>query len=600
MSVPSNDAAARLRLLYEVTSLRAGTAASRLAAALEAVTRALSLDNGVVTRIEGGTNTIAYVYSAGGVLRQGQSSPLEQTYSNLTLQAGGVLSINTMAASPYASHPFYRLSGYESYIGAAVTVNGALYGTLEFSGLTPRNVPFMMADEEMVEMLARWVGVALEAQTAEVRRRESESRFATLFYASPVPVILTTLAEGRLLDLNAKAELALGFSREEAVGRTTLELGIWSERPFGGRRGILRLLEGQGRLRDVEMVLRRRDGGSREVLASFEVLEEQGEPGLLTTLVDLTERKRMERQLQASEARFRSAFHDAAIGMAMTALDGRFLEVNASVCKMLGYPREELLALGYRQVTHPEDLDANVRSVEELCSGEVETFQMEKRYLHREGHVVWGHVLVSAVRDDEGRVVYFVSQVQDITVRKHYEEQIKVMAYCDELTGLHNRRYFFEHAPEKLAFARQASLPVALIYLDLNGFKEVNDTLGHQTGDELLQQVAARLKRALREEDLFARFGGDEFAVLLFNATDDEAQGAAARLAASVKRPFHLLGTPLQVGVSVGVVVAPRGANDINDLLKYADRAMYRAKERKASVPCAIEVVRLGAPQGMN
>jgi diguanylate cyclase (GGDEF)-like protein/PAS domain S-box-containing protein len=467
------DAAARLRLLYEVTSLRVGTAETRLEAALEVVTQALSLDVGVVTRIEGGTNTVAYVYSTDEVLRQGQSLPLDQTYSSLTLNSGGVLSINEIAASPHAHYPFYQLSGYESYIGAAVTVNDTLYGTLGFLGTTPCVTPFTTADEEMVVMLARWVGIALEAQINEALRRESE-------------------------------------------------------------------------------------------------------------------------------ARFRSAFHDAAIGMAVVAPDGRSLDVNASVCKMLGYSRDELLTLDVQHITHPDDLDADLASVQQILLGQCKSYQLEKRYLHKEGHIVWGHLSVSAVQHDDGSVNYLIAQVQDITARKRYEEQVKVMAYRDELTGLHNRRYFFERVPKQLALAHQSGWPVALIYLDLNGFKEVNDTLGHQTGDELLKQVVAHLGGALRDIDIFARFGGDEFVVMLFNVIEAEARGAAERFTSCMKRPFHLSGTPYQVGVSVGVVVAPDGTTDIDALLKQADTAMYRAKGRKASEPYAIEVVRLSAHLAPN
>lgn len=430
--------------------------------------------------------------------------------------------------------------------------------------------------------------------------RQSEARFARLFYTSPVPVILTTLAEGRFLDLNVKAELASGFSREEVLGRTTLELGIWTERPLGGRSGILKRLEEQVELRDIEMVLRRKDGELRQVLASFEVLEEQGEPSLLTTLVDVTERYQMEKQLRESENRFRSAFHDAATGMAVVAPDGRLLDVNASVCKMFGYSRDELLALRIHHITHPDDLEADLAKVQQLLSGQLTSYQLEKRYLHKEGHVVWGLLSGSVVRHEDGSAKYLIAQVQDITARKHYEEQVFVMVYRDELTGLHNRRHFFEQAPKQLARARQRSWPLALTYLDLNGFKGINDTLGHQAGDDLLKQVAQEFRHALREDDLLTRFGGDEFVALLLNTTEREAQRAAERLIACVQRSFSSPRLSGHTGVSVGVVVAPYGVPDIETLLKQADGAMYRAKGRKAREPYAVEVVRLDATSALK
>lgn len=414
------------------------------------------------------------MYSPDGALRQGQAAPLEHTYCDLTLKAGGVLSINRVGSSPHAQHPFYQRSGYESYIGAALTAHGALYGTLAFMGSAPRTPPFTSEDEEMVILLARWVGIALEAKIAEEQRRESE-------------------------------------------------------------------------------------------------------------------------------ARFRSAFHDTAVPMAMVTPDGRLLESNASVSKLLGYSHEELLALDLQRLSHPDDLDVGPKGFQKLLSGEFSSFQLEKRYLHKEGHTVWGILSVSAVRRGAGSVEYLLVQVQDITPRKHYEEQVRVMAYRDELTGLHNRRYFFESAAEQLSLARQEGWPVALIYLDLNGFKVVNDALGHQAGDELLQLAAARFRSVLRDEDLLARLGGDEFAVLLLNVSRDEVGKTADRLTACLKSPFQLSsGNCEHVGVSVGVVAANISPQNVTDLLKQADLAMYRAKERKTGEPYAVEVISLSTPSALS
>jgi len=468
MGTPATDAAARLRLLYEVTSLRLGTLEARLDATLEVITQALALDVSFVSRIEKGVYTVERVYDPGGTFHQGQAFPLDRTYGDLTLKADGVLSIARLQTSRHARHPFYLRFGHEAYLGAAVMTHGSVHGTLCLLGSASRETPFTEADEELVVLLARWVGVVLEAQLNEARRRESE-------------------------------------------------------------------------------------------------------------------------------ARFRSAFHDAAIGMAMVAPNGHPLDVNTSLCEMLGYSRDELLAIGFQPLTHPDDLDADLRKFQRVLSGQLETYKFEKRFLHRTGHLVWGHLSVSAVRGDDGSVRYVIGQVQDITARKHYEAQVRIMAYRDELTGLHNRRYFFEQAPAQLALARRSGWPVALAYLDLNNFKEINDTIGHEAGNELLKQAVTRFRGVLREEDLFARFGGDEFVVLLLNVTEAEARGAAERLVGCLRRPFHLLDAPRHVGLSVGVVLAPDGAADTDALVSQADKAMYRAKGRKASEPYAVEVVLLGS-----
>lgn len=301
-----------------------------------------------------------------------------------------------------------------------------------------------------------------------------------------------------------------------------------------------------------------------------------------------------EEKQRESERLFRSAFHDAAIGMAIVAPNGYFLEVNASLCAMLGYRAAELLALTFQQLTHPDDLGRALGLFERVCAGELGSYRLEKRYLHKDGHIVWVERTVSAVRRADGTLKYLLSQVQDITPRKHYEARIELLAYRDELTGIHNRRHFFEHAPARLTAVQERGCPVALIYLDLNGFKAVNDSLGHQAGDDLLRHVASGLESVTRQDDLVARLSGDEFVVLLFDITEADLEHTVARLIASVKEPFTHARSGAVSGASIGLVLA-HGQESLETLLLQADRAMYRAKGRKTLEPYAVEMVELGS-----
>ncbi len=200
-----------------------------------------------------------------------------------------------------------------------------------------------------------------------------------------------------------------------------------------------------------------------------------------------------------AEQRFRLAFEQAAIGMALVAPDGRFLRVNRALCDLVGYPSETLLTKTFQEITHPEDLDLDLELVRQMLAGERRAYAMEKRYFHADGHTVWVLLSVSLVRGDDDEPRYFISQIQDVSERKQLEQRLTFLADHDEMTGLPNRRRLGEELERAVAFARRYEHPGALLILDLDNFKRVNDTLGHHVGDSLVREVAGRLRGRLRQ-----------------------------------------------------------------------------------------------------
>ncbi len=287
--------------------------------------------------------------------------------------------------------------------------------------------------------------------------------------------------------------------------------------------------------------------------------------------------------------RFEEAFEHAAVGMALVDLDGRILQVNRSVCDLLGYTRGELIGKTIEDVTHPDDLDADIEQLNRLFEAEINAYQLEKRYIHGNGHTVWGILSRSLVRDEYGVPLYYISQIQDISGRKALEEQLRRHAYHDFLTGLYNRVAFKEQLERALSLAERNSSSLAILFLDLDDFKEVNDSLGHDAGDRLLVEVANRLPACVRTEDTIARLGGDEFCVLLENLTD--AGGAlrtAERIKARLAEPF-VLGAhrvPRLTASVGGVVTNPNGPPSAERLLNEADAAMYRVKKAGKAHHC--------------
>jgi diguanylate cyclase (GGDEF)-like protein/PAS domain S-box-containing protein len=284
--------------------------------------------------------------------------------------------------------------------------------------------------------------------------------------------------------------------------------------------------------------------------------------------------------LRESEERFRSAFDYAAIGMALVSPEGRWLQVNHSLCEIVGYTEEELLKTTYQAITHPDDLDEVLSNINHLLNGRTPACQTEKRYFHKQGHEVWALLSVSLARDSKSDSMRFIFQIQDITDRKRAEQQLLHDAFHDALTGLPNRSLFMDHL--KLAVGRskrRSDCEFAVLFLDLDRFKIVNDSLGHMVGDQLLIGIARRLETCLRPGDSVARLGGDEFTILLGDIRDaDEAISVAERIKKELTLPFNIGGHEVFTTVSIGIAPSMTGYDRAEDMLRDADTAMYRAK----------------------
>ena len=424
-----------------------------------------------------------------------------------------------------------------------------------------------------------------ERVRAEEALRDAEERYRTLVEQIPAVIYIDRATDGpdEPLYTSPQIEEMLGYTPEEWMGGR-----LWPKRlhPDDKARVLAadeRFETGADERFSEEYRLIAKD--DRVVWVHEDAVtigDEAGEPLYWQGVIfDVTERKEAEERLAESEQRFRSAFEDAGIGMAISNPDGRYLQVNRAFCGIVGYAEDELLGMTFREITHPDDLEEDLRLERGILEGEGRSFSMEKRYVRKDGLVVWVHLTVSILRAASGDPLYSIAQAQDITGRKRMEDQLKHRALHDALTGLPNRNLFVDrlgHALERTR--RRRGRKVAVLFMDLDGFKVVNDSLGHEVGDLLLTVVAQRLQCCLRKEDTLARFGGDEFVVLLEEVErPEDAVLAAERITEELGRPFVLGGRNLFASASIGISLGDARSKTPDDLLRDADTAMYRAKD---------------------
>jgi diguanylate cyclase (GGDEF)-like protein/PAS domain S-box-containing protein len=297
----------------------------------------------------------------------------------------------------------------------------------------------------------------------------------------------------------------------------------------------------------------------------------------VTTFVDVTDRLASQAALRRSEEQFRLAMAHAPVGMALVSLDGHFLEVNEALARMTGYGVDELVGRTFQQITHPDDIDSDLEQLGLLVSGSITHYTIEKRYLRADGEQVWILLAVSMVRDEDGSPAYFISQIQDVTAARATQERLVHRALHDPLTGLANRELILDHLERAAARAQRQGDEVAVLFVDLDHFKDVNDTYGHEVGDTLLMAVADRLRSAVRPADTVGRLGGDEFVVVVEDVPDDDlALALVNRIQHELARPVGIAGRTHHVAASIGVTQGV--GRDARAMLREADEAMYRAK----------------------
>ncbi|MEO5898623.1 MAG: PAS domain S-box protein, partial [Ilumatobacteraceae bacterium] len=338
-----------------------------------------------------------------------------------------------------------------------------------------------------------------------------------------------------------------------------------------------------GRPFDLELRIVRASGEERTVRAR--AVAEVGEGGAVTkvsgTMTDESERVLADRIRRAAETRFEIGFEQSAIGAVIADLAGLPTRVNRAACAILGRSAEELVGTRWTAFTHPAELPLGQVVLARVGAGH-DTHEDERRYVRPDGGLVWVLSNVTLIRDEHGAPQYYFSQLQDITTRKQMELDLAHQALHDSLTGLANRALLTDRLTAGLTRSRRRGARIGVIFIDIDQFKIVNDSLGHSTGDELLRDAAGRIAGAIRASDTVARFGGDEFVVVCDDIRPEDTRGVAERILHALNLPWQIGSKHLHVTASLGIAIADETSTP-ESLLRDSDAAMYRAKERGRS-----------------
>lgn len=428
-----------------------------------------------------------------------------------------------------------------------------------------------------------------ERKKSERLLRDSEEKYRASFEQAALGILHTSL-QGKILKCNERFAQIVGYAAEELVGRGFQELTPTQDRGMG-QSALLKLLSGEVDSLSFEKRYQRKDGSLTWVMLTISVRHDRrGRPLHFLTLVqDINDRKQAEQRLataqaalRASEERYRIAFQMTVDAVNLNRVsDGRYIECNRSFLDITGFTHEEVVGHTSVELGIWDDLNDRQRMVDLLdrygfCR------DLEARFRKKNGELFWGVMSASRIELDGEPCV--LSMTRDVSQAKAAAEEIRNLAFFDPLTGLPNRRLLLERLVKSLATSRRRNRMGALLFVDLDDFKMLNDTLGHHIGDLLLQEVSLRLTHCTRETDTVARLGGDEFVVILEDLSESaeeaaaHAKAVAEKVLASIGQTYQLAGHECLSTASVGITIFGSPEDNSRDALQQADIAMYQAK----------------------
>jgi diguanylate cyclase (GGDEF)-like protein/PAS domain S-box-containing protein len=529
------------------------------------------------------------VYAAGdGTARDhvGLRLSVRDTASGRCATTGISTRIDDVDTDPTMDTALCHQVGLRSMVAVPLRHDGLIIGVLKVYSDRPGS--FTVEDEETLELLSGLAAVAIHkarTHTASIAARivveRSEERFRSLYHRSPVGQTEVSL-DGVVMHVNDVFARMLGRTPEDLVGTTAGDLLVRSQDSADFATALRRMRAGEITHYTGRRVYRHTAGYPVTALISVGlVTTAEGEQHIIGTAVDITDSERAREELAHSEQQLRRMFDTAPVGIMVRDPDGRIVAANRAFADILGYHVGDLVGVRAQMLTHADDAVGVGFALDRVAGGEEEVVIVEKRLRRADGAPVWVSTTSTALEyDGRPRVLTYVA---DVTERRVTGDRLAHLAMHDQLTGLPNR----PAALDALEAAQQAGQPVGVLFMDLDGFKAVNDVYGHQAGDAVLVEVATRLTSVVRPDDVTARLAGDEFVIICPGLADEAgAHALAERIQAELTAPMLVGDATVRIGASIGIAMSAAG-DDTSALLSVADAAMYDAKRGNRRHPSA-------------
>ena len=428
-------------------------------------------------------------------------------------------------------------------------------------------------------------------QAEEALCQPDENCFRTIFETSGTAMFI--IEEDTIIShANSYFEKLSGYSKQEVEGKKSWTEFIHPDDVVWMKENhYLRRRNPDAAPRQYEFRFITRHGETRHLLMATDMIP--GTNRSIGSCIDITQQKKSDEKLQLSEQRYRSIFDEGPFGMGLVKPDATFIAVNKVLCNLLGYTEQELIGKRVVDITHEEDKEKSREFSRQAFTGSPSVVRFKKRYIRKNGEILWVNITFSAIHDKEGNIPYGQVIIESLTESRKAAEKIHLMAYYDSLTGIANLTFHKELITKAIAYALRYQKRLAVIYIGLDRFKRINDTLGYSIGDLLLKSVADRLTVLLRKSDFTARSvesemetvisrpGGDEFIVLTYDLNHaQEAARLAKRLLKEISAPYNLDGREVFITASMGIALYPDDGTDVDELLLNAEKAMRHTKSK--------------------
>lgn len=419
--------------------------------------------------------------------------------------------------------------------------------------------------------------IIMTVQREQSDRKLAEERFRLIFKTIPDTVFISELDTGKIIDVNETYTQATGYTKEESIGKTTLDLKFWKNEKE--RDHFYQIIHENGICKNLEIHIITKNGKEATSLISSSIAKWENSTYIISVLRDITHSKELKNKLKKSEDTFKAVMEQSPLSFVLTNTSGKIEYVNPKFLELMGYEKHEVLGKNPRILKsgyHDRVFYQNLWNA--ILSGN--QWSSEIRNRKKSGELIWEKIILTPIFNEEGEIVQFLSILEDISDRKQKEQELKMLARTDMLTGIMNRRSFMEVAEKRLSEIKDQGKKAAFLMIDIDRFKSINDTFGHTMGDRAIRMVTTECQRFIKEFDLLGRIGGEEFAALIIGLYETEFVQTAEMLCRRIEQIELYSENQVEISlrISVGVAFFHLEDDTLESLMERSDTALYQAK----------------------